>query len=236
MEDKRFYVYVHCRADDGSPFYYGKGTGNRAKTLLDYFRSEWHRRVKEKHGCLVKILHSGLTNEEAKALEILLIREALARNERIVNITPGGDGIGSEQARVMGLITKTKRVGIFGRSNERIIKDAGEAGKIGGKLPWWYDPESGTTTRSEVQPKGFIPGRGGTIAQTNETQRNNKSGIHNPETRKSASKLGARANVSKNYLAGKGIFKTITCSCGKEMNPGNLVKHQKATDCVGVKL
>lgn len=234
-DDRRFYVYVHKRATDGSPFYYGKGTGKRAFTLVDYFRSEHHRRVKEKYGCIVEILFDNLTEDEAKKIEIEQIKLAKERGENIVNVTPGGEGIGSEQASRMGKITREKQVGIFGRTKEEIIRDAGKAGKIGGSLPWWYNPITGKTTRTPSIPLGFVPGRGPTLSKTLAKMKAAGEGIFNPEVQLKASKLGAERNVAKHQLAKTGVFKRVTCSCGREMNVGNLDKHQKASGCKGVK-
>lgn len=111
----------------------------------------------------------------------------------------------------------------------------GVGGKVGGKLPWWYNPETGKTARSKTQPAGYEPGRGNSIAHIANKLKENQSGIYNADIRIRASKLGAKANVAKNKELGNGIFKIVTCQCGKTFNPGNLVLHQRATGCKGVR-
>jgi NUMOD3 motif len=93
--ERKFYVYVYFRAD-GSPCYIGKGTGNRWRIH--------ERRSPNKHlanivrgvgGDLPKLkIRENLTNEEAKEIEVALIR-AIGREIHggpLVNQTNGGDG------------------------------------------------------------------------------------------------------------------------------------------------
>ena len=86
MTDRRFYVYVHRRATDGTIFYVGKGCGNRH--LVSFGRNDWWQRVAAKHGWRSEIVTDGLTNKEAMAAEKALI----AQTENLVNLTSGGEG------------------------------------------------------------------------------------------------------------------------------------------------
>ena len=52
--------------DNNTPFYVGKGTGNRAHNLD---RGNFHDSVRDEYGCRVKIIKDGLTEEEAFKLE-----------------------------------------------------------------------------------------------------------------------------------------------------------------------
>jgi len=87
---RRFYIYVHKRATTGEPFYYGKGTGNRAWL---HWRNKWHDNVRNKHGLIVEILYDNLLESEAKEMEVKCIAEARERGENITNMTDGGDGV-----------------------------------------------------------------------------------------------------------------------------------------------
>jgi hypothetical protein len=83
-------VYIHTRPD-GSVFYVGKGVPSRP-----YRRSgrnmTWKAEVEKVGNFIVKIIESGLTEEQAFAKEIELIAEFREIGVNIVNQTKGGDG------------------------------------------------------------------------------------------------------------------------------------------------
>lgn len=87
-DDKRFYVYAWLRPD-GTPFYIGKGCGKRAWT-----QSCHRQRVPDNRS--IRILSSGLSNEEAVEWEVALIA-LLGRKDLgtgcLRNLTNGGEGI-----------------------------------------------------------------------------------------------------------------------------------------------
>lgn len=87
--DSGYYVYVHLRDDNGYPFYFGKGHGKRA---WDYHgRNQKWRRIVEKYGIRVEILHAGLTEKEAFSAEVEEIRWARQYFD-LANLTDGGEG------------------------------------------------------------------------------------------------------------------------------------------------
>lgn len=74
MGNDTFYVYGHFTKDDtNTPFYIGKGSGNRCNTRHGR-NAEWHSLVK-KRGLVVKILYDNLTESAAFAKEIELIKQ-----------------------------------------------------------------------------------------------------------------------------------------------------------------
>lgn len=84
-----FYVYLHRKLSDKKVFYVGKGTGNRAWWVFG--RSEYWNRVKTKHGLIIEIFKSGLSEKEAHELEMNLIK-TIGR-ENLCNHTDGGEGM-----------------------------------------------------------------------------------------------------------------------------------------------
>lgn len=88
--DKKFYVYLHLRESDGKPFYVGKGCKGRAYKMLG--RSEYWTRIKDKHGCVVKILFSELCENEAFELEKQTISVLRKDGYELCNLTDGGEG------------------------------------------------------------------------------------------------------------------------------------------------
>lgn len=90
--ERKFYVYVDYRADDGKPFYVGKGTGKRKNKIG---RNTLHERIKNKHGMIRKIVFENLTEEESFEQEIQLIKELetfVKLNKGGANLTVGGEG------------------------------------------------------------------------------------------------------------------------------------------------
>jgi len=89
---KSFYVYVHRRASDGSVFYVGKGTGNRAWQKASKRNNHW-KRIVDKHGLIVEVVESEYQNWYAMEREIQLIE--FYGFENLCNQTHGGEGGGS---------------------------------------------------------------------------------------------------------------------------------------------
>jgi len=89
----KHYIYFHKRADDGVIFYVGIGVGRRATAVKN--RSDFWKRIVEKHGYIIEYPHKDISQEEAKQLEIHYI-SVLGRLDRgtgtLCNMTDGGDG------------------------------------------------------------------------------------------------------------------------------------------------
>jgi len=88
-----FYVYLHIRNDDGSPFYVGKGYGNRYKQR-DRVNKHW-KNIVNKYGFDIILLEQDLSEPEAFELEKYWIKRIGRISDKtgsLVNITNGGDG------------------------------------------------------------------------------------------------------------------------------------------------
>lgn len=88
MEENIYYVYHWIRGDTGLPFYVGKGSGNRYKTLK--CRNSWFLRIVKKYSCHPEIIISGLTNEEALQKEAETEKIYRERGYELCNLTPCG--------------------------------------------------------------------------------------------------------------------------------------------------
>lgn len=87
---KKFYVYLHLRKTDGKVFYVGKGQGRRKYSYND--RSDWWKRVVEKHGYTIEIAQDKMMEPESFLLEMWLIAKFRHEGQPLVNLTDGGDG------------------------------------------------------------------------------------------------------------------------------------------------
>lgn len=96
MEENNAYVYRHTKLGTSEVFYIGVGTQKRfkrARTKDD--RNEFWHNIVNKYGFEYEILSDNLAIEDAKELEILLIKEYGRRDlgvGTLVNLTDGGDG------------------------------------------------------------------------------------------------------------------------------------------------
>ena len=69
-ENREFYVYLHIRLDNMTPFYVGKGKRDRA---YDLDRSDFHNSVRDEYDCKVVIIKDKLTESQAFRLEKRMI-------------------------------------------------------------------------------------------------------------------------------------------------------------------
>lgn len=109
QKPKDFYVYLHRRATDGKVFYVGKGCDIK-RAYNKSSRSEYWKRIVNKHGYTVEIYLDGLQEWYAFDLEIQLI--AYYGRENLCNLTEGGEGASgfnwSEESKTKFSIMKKK--------------------------------------------------------------------------------------------------------------------------------
>lgn len=91
-----FYVYEHWRTDKNQCFYVGKGHGKRAY-LVNRARNRFHGAIVNKLKSLglsveVRILQSGMTEDESFSAEIALIAKWKSEGVELTNAGAGGEG------------------------------------------------------------------------------------------------------------------------------------------------
>ena len=92
----RFYVYEHWRLDRDECFYVGKGSGRRAYDMS--CRNKHHSAIQAKLNRIgsaleVRIVASGLSEEEAFSLEVKRIKYWNEAGADLANRTYGGEGV-----------------------------------------------------------------------------------------------------------------------------------------------
>ena len=90
MDENRYYVYHWINDDTNSPFYVGKGSGNRYKTTKKNSRNPWFDNIITKHNCHPEIVLDNLTEEEAFQKEIELERKYRDLGYELCNLIPCG--------------------------------------------------------------------------------------------------------------------------------------------------
>lgn len=91
---EKFYIYLHKTADTLETFYVGKGKDNRAWSTRG--RSKFWSRVKDRHGYVVEIVSTCLSEQDAFLKEKELIKFYGRRDKNqgsLVNLTDGGEGV-----------------------------------------------------------------------------------------------------------------------------------------------
>jgi hypothetical protein len=93
---KKFYVYEHWRLDRDECFYVGKGKGGRAYKMRD--RNSHHQAImaklsREGSGMEVRMVATGLTEDEAFLLEVERISFWRGLGIDLANQTYGGEGV-----------------------------------------------------------------------------------------------------------------------------------------------
>lgn len=88
MATNLFYVYLHKKKSNNEVFYVGKGFGKRAWKKTS--RSEYWKRIENKHGRIVEIVKDGLQESEAFELEKEVI--AFYGRKNLCNLNDGGYG------------------------------------------------------------------------------------------------------------------------------------------------
>lgn len=89
----RHYIYAHFEADTKKLFYIGLGKYNRCNQISQ--RNKYWKRIKDKHGVIIGLIHVDLTLEQAKTMEVDYIKKYQPR----ANMTIGGEAGLTEKMR-----------------------------------------------------------------------------------------------------------------------------------------
>lgn len=131
METK-FYVYIHVRPD-GTPFYVGKGCGDRH--LPKWKRNAHHSAIVNKHGAgnVTVSMFPAESESAAYELEIAWILALRLSGFTLSNMTDGGDGTSNMSSEIKQKISRTKTGG-KASPETRVKMSAAQQGKKRGPM------------------------------------------------------------------------------------------------------
>jgi hypothetical protein len=89
-----WYIYGHFQADTKELFYIGLGKYNRCNQINQ--RNNYWRRIKNKHGLIIRLFEVNLSLEDAKKKEIYYIKKYWPK----ANMTTGGEAGNCENLRI----------------------------------------------------------------------------------------------------------------------------------------
>lgn len=207
------YIYLHRRADDGVPFYVGKGKLRQLRGAPRYERAhEPHRRnghwmhTAAKHGIVVEILCHCRTEEDNQSIECMKIAEIGRSDQKrgtLINRTDGGDGRRgagrtSEERAKLSVAASRKRNDAWVRSIRIARKNGGNGGvvKHGDKLPasWVANIAAAKVGKQNPRFGKPDPKRRPLIDRA--------TGITYPSITAAAEALGKHVQVVHNWLTG----------------------------------
>ncbi|EKC2242830.1 hypothetical protein VQZ80_001632 [Salmonella enterica] len=129
-----FYVYIHRFAD--GTIYIGAGSGRRAyQSAKTRHNSHWNKLFQDLGSPKIRILKKELTQDDALALEMILINRLKEKGKPICNITLGGRGglgmpVSDETRKLLSIANSGEKNSMFGRQHtEEVRRTVGEKNK-----------------------------------------------------------------------------------------------------------
>ncbi len=206
-----YYVYAYLR-EDGTPYYIGKGKGDRA------WKSHKNRGIYKPNRKRITICESNLTEIGALALERRLIRWYGRKNNNtgiLRNKTDGGDG-------TSGVVRSQETIKRMSEA-QRGKKTSEHTKKILSKMRKGVSKSEEHKRKISASNKGIKPWNGNPIS---EETRLKMSLAHKGKKRKPFSQ------EHKERIRQARLREEVTCPvCNKTMNCGNFVRYNHGPKC-----
>jgi hypothetical protein len=124
-------VYEHLRNDTNEVFYVGIGI-DKGRAFDKHGRNPHWKRIVNKVGYTVNIIHKDIDHKEAKKIEILLIEKYGRKNlglGNLVNMTDGGEGLLNPSIETRQKISEVHKGKILSEESKKKMSEA-KKGKI----------------------------------------------------------------------------------------------------------
>lgn len=210
----KHYVYIHCKADTGEPFYVGKGKLRRSGRCYERAhaferRNSFWRRVANKHGVQVQIIASCADDVAAQEVEKAYIAGFGRRNIGtgiLVNLTDGGDGhagivVSDDLRNIRSRNARGPRSVQWVTAIRESRKNGGNGGvvKKGDKLPDWWKQRISKAVQGE---NNAMYGRTGAKHPNAKAVIDAETGQTFPTVTAAAKHIGMRMQTLHNMLTG----------------------------------
>ena len=157
-----YYVYEHCRQDNGAVFYVGKGNGGRASKAKGRNRY-WQNVVNKAGGFSVRLIVKDVDEELAFLAETERVNQYIRLGIKTCNLTSGGEGASGR------FITDDFRESMRNHALKRMSTTEAKSAASAFMRGWWALPETKQMMSAKM-----------------------KTALEKPETRKALSKASRK--------------------------------------------
>jgi hypothetical protein len=169
-----YYVYEHCRQDNGAVFYVGKGNGNRA--IKTKGRNKyWQNVVNKAGGFSVRLIVKDVDEELAFLAETERVNQYIRLGIKTCNLTAGGEGASGR------VITDNFRERMRNHALERMSTPKAKSASSVFMKSWWALPETKHMMSMKMKAAFEDP------ETRNALSKASRKRMENPETRKKIS-------------------------------------------------
>jgi len=174
LANAEYYVYEHCRKDNGAVFYVGKGKGSRASKEKGR-NKYWQNVVKKAGGFSVRLIVKDVDEELAFLAETERVNQYIRLGIKTCNLTNGGEGASGR------VITDDFRQSMRNHALQRMSTPEARSAASAFMTNWWSLPETKQIMSNKMKIAWTKPETRKALSEAS------KKRMENPEARKKIS-------------------------------------------------